>query len=140
TVHGGPSEEYDRSVTALFVTRSPCTPRRSNFRMLRMSYKLHLFTRPPNPHIKPGLSDIQLELCDDEIIVSLPVTKYAVTYFKTPNSTQLIAKNFPCEDDGRAEQTQAEFLATAWCQANDKARELRWIMQKKSPLTGTRGT
>jgi hypothetical protein len=32
--------------------------------------------------MKRGLSDIQLE--DDEIIVSLPGTNYAVTYYKPP--------------------------------------------------------
>jgi hypothetical protein len=61
--------------------------------------------------MKPGLSDIQLEVWDDEIIVSLPGTNYAVTYYKPPNSPQLLAKNFLYEDDGRAEPTQAEFLA-----------------------------
>ena len=90
--------------------------------------------------MRPCLSDIQLEVWDDEIIVSLPGTNYAVTYYKPANSPQLLAKNFPCEDDGRAEPTQAEFLATAWHLANEKARELPWITQKKSPLTETRGT
>ena len=64
--------------------------------------------------MKPGLSGIQLEVWDDEIIVSLPGTNYAVTYYKPANSPQLLAKNFLCEDDGRAEPTQAEFLTKAW--------------------------
>ena len=81
--------------------------------------------------MKPGLSDIQLKVWDDEIIVSLPGTHYAVTYYKPPNSPQLLAKNFPYEDDGRAEPTQAEFLTKAWRLANDKARELRWISQRR---------
>ena len=66
------------------------TPRRSNFQMLGMSPKAHLFARPPNPHMRPRLSDIQLEVWDDEIIVSLPGTNYAVTYYKPPNSPQLL--------------------------------------------------
>jgi hypothetical protein len=77
--------------------------------------------------MKRGLSDIQLEVWDDEIIVSLPGTNYAVTYYKPPNSPQFLAKNFPSEDDTHAEPTQAEFLTKAWHLANDKARELRWI-------------
>ena len=60
----------------------------------------------------PVCTDIQLEVWNDEIIVSLPGTNYAVTYYKPANSPQLLAKNFPCEDDGRAEPTQAEFLAS----------------------------
>ena len=32
--------------------------------------------------MKPGLSDIQLEAWDNEIIVSLLGTDYAVTYYK----------------------------------------------------------
>jgi len=81
--------------------------------------------------MKRGLADIQLEVWDDEIIVSLPGTNYAVTYYKPPYSPQLLARNFPCEDDRRAEPTQAEFLTKAWRLANDKARELRWISQRQ---------
>jgi hypothetical protein len=75
---------------------------------------------------------LRLEVWDDEIIVSLPGTSYAVTYYKPANSPQLLAKDFPYDDDGRTELTQAEFLATAWRLANDKAREVRRIMQKRS--------
>jgi hypothetical protein len=82
--------------------------------------------------MKPDIAHIQLEVWDDEIIVSLPGTSYAVTYYKPANSPQLLAKDFPYDDDRGTELTQAEFLATAWRLANDKARELRWIMQNKS--------
>jgi hypothetical protein len=78
--------------------------------------------------MKPHLTNIQLEVWDDEIVVSLPGTDYAVTYYKPVNSPQLLAKNFPYNDDVRSNLTQAEFLARAWRLANDKARELRWIM------------
>ena len=40
----------------------------------------------------------------------------------------LLAKNFPKSDDGRVPLAQAEFLARAWKLANDKARELGWIV------------
>ena len=83
--------------------------------------------------MKPHLTHFQLEVWDDEIIVSLPGTSYAVTYYKPANSPQLLAKDFPYDDDRRTGLTQAEFLARAWRLANDKARELRWVMQKKSP-------
>jgi hypothetical protein len=56
---------------------------------------------------------------DDEIIVTLPFTIYTVTYYKPPNSPQLLAKNFPSKDDPRVPLTQAEFLARAWRVARD---------------------
>ena len=43
------------------------------------------------------------------------------------NSPQLLARNFPRDDDSRVPMTQAEFLTRAWKLANDKARELGWI-------------
>ena len=71
---------------------------------------------------------LHTEVRDDEIIVALPGTTYTVTYYKPENSPQLLAKNFPTMDDGRVPMTQAEFLTRAWKLANDKARELGWIV------------
>ena len=36
---------------------------------------------------------LRVDVLDDEIVVSLPGTSYTVTYFKRPNSPQLLAKN-----------------------------------------------
>ena len=72
--------------------------------------------------------DFQIEVRDDEIIVTLPGTNYTVTYYKPANSPQLLGKDFPVKDDSRAPMTQAEFLRLAWRAANDKARELGWIV------------
>ena len=71
---------------------------------------------------------LKLEVLDDEIIVTLPYTHYTVTYYKPANSPQLLAKRFPGKDDPHARLTHAEFLARAWKLANDKARELGWIV------------
>ncbi|MGB6196297.1 MAG: hypothetical protein WBF49_08160 [Methyloceanibacter sp.] len=71
---------------------------------------------------------LQVEVWDDEIVITLPFTDYTVTYYKSANSPGLLAKNFPKSDDGRVPLTQAEFLARAWKLANDKARELGWIV------------
>jgi len=90
-------------------------------------------SQTPNLQMEPDLTHFQIEVWDDEIIVSLPGTSYAVTYYKPANSPQLLAKDFPYDDDRRTGLTQAEFLARAWRLANDKARELRWVMPKKSP-------
>jgi hypothetical protein len=71
---------------------------------------------------------LRVEVLGDEIVVILPATSYGVTYYKPANSPQLLAKNFLSKNDSRAPITQAEFLARAWQVANDKARELGWIV------------
>jgi hypothetical protein len=40
----------------------------------------------------------------------------------------LLARNIVREDDPRVPMTSTEFLAEAWKVANDKARELGWIV------------
>lgn len=72
--------------------------------------------------------DLRLDVVDDEIIVSLPGTSYSVTYFKGANSPQLLARNISHTDDLRTSVTLSEFLSGAWRLANDKARELGWIV------------
>jgi len=69
--------------------------------------------------------DFQIEVRDDEIIVTLPGTNYTVTYYKPANSPQLLGKDFPVKDDRRAPMTQAEFLRLAWRTANDKGERTR---------------
>jgi hypothetical protein len=59
-----------------------------------------------------------------ELIVTLLGTNYSVTYFKPKGSPGLLSK----KDDPRIAMTAAEFLAKAWKLANDKARELGWIV------------
>ena len=75
-----------------------------------------------------GLADIHLDVRGGDIIVDLPGTGYTVTYHKPAVSPQLLATYLPGEDNSRTELTQAEFLARAWRLANDKARELDWIV------------
>jgi hypothetical protein len=71
---------------------------------------------------------LKIEVCDYEIIVTLPGTSYTVTYYKPAELPQLLAKNFPRKDDNRVPLANAEFLARAWKLANDKARELGWVV------------
>jgi hypothetical protein len=71
---------------------------------------------------------LHVEMRDDEMIVTLPHTRYAVTYYKSANDPQLQAKDFPLEGDPRSDMSQAEFMAHAWKLANDKARRLGWIV------------
>jgi hypothetical protein len=71
-----------------------------------------------------GLADIHLDVRGGDIIVDLPGTNYTVAYHKPAVSPQLLAGG----NDPRTELTQAEFLARAWRLANEKARELDWIV------------
>jgi hypothetical protein len=65
---------------------------------------------------------------DDEIIVTLPGTIYTVTYYKPEGSPQLHARHISDRDDKRVALRLSEFLARAWQAANEKARELGWIV------------
>src|SRR4030095_14787836 len=58
-----------------------------------------------------------------EVMVTLPGTRYAVTYFKPANSRQLHGKHFPEEVDRRSPISQAAFVGKALKVANEKARE-----------------
>jgi hypothetical protein len=63
-----------------------------------------------------------------DIIVTMPGTKYTVTYYKPDRSPHLYARLITAKDDPRAGVNLSEFLAKAWKVANDKARELGWIV------------
>ena len=75
-----------------------------------------------------GLADIHLDVSGGDIIVDLPGTNYTVTYHKPVISLQLLAAYLPGENDPRTRLTQEEFLARALRLANEKARELDWIV------------
>jgi hypothetical protein len=72
--------------------------------------------------------DLRIEVRSDQIVVSLPRSLYRVTYPKPPNSLQLLAENIPDKEDRYAPMKLADFLAKAAKLANDKARELGWIV------------
>ena len=56
----------------------------------------------------------------------MPGTDFLVIYTKPENTPWLMVTKL--EDDRTAPIKQAEFLARAWAAANDKARELGWIV------------
>jgi hypothetical protein len=72
--------------------------------------------------------DLRNEVRGDQIVVSLPRSLYRATYYKAANSPQLLAENIPDKEDRYAPMKLADFLAKAWKLANDKARELGWIV------------
>ena len=63
-----------------------------------------------------------------EIVVTVSDTDYVMIYHKPTNSPQLIAKSFPRKEDRRVPMTLADFLTAAYKLANDKAREVGWIV------------
>ena len=68
-----------------------------------------------------------VEVLDGDIVITLPGSSYTVTYYKPKNSPQLLAKRIATRDPSVA-MTLSEFLAGAWRLANDKGRELGWIV------------
>jgi hypothetical protein len=72
--------------------------------------------------------DLHVEVEGGDIMVTLPGTRYAVTYCKPTNSRQLQGKHFPEHVDRRSPISQAAFVGKAWKLATDKARELGWIV------------
>ena len=71
---------------------------------------------------------LDCQVRDDEIVVTLPGTTYTVTYYKLDRSPQLLARLISDKDDKRVALTLSQFLGQAWKIANNKARELGWIV------------
>jgi hypothetical protein len=73
---------------------------------------------------------LHVEVRDGEIVVTLPHTRFAVTYYKLANDPQLYlhADHFPRTTPRDAGMTTEEFLTEAWELAHLKARELGWIV------------
>jgi hypothetical protein len=58
-----------------------------------------------------------------EFVITMPGTSYKVTFRELADGPGLSASH-----NIRAPITRSEFLARAWRVANDKARELGWIV------------
>jgi hypothetical protein len=72
--------------------------------------------------------NLRVQLIDDNIVVTLPGYSYSVAYYKPEGSRGLLVRYSVAKDDLRLSMTGAQFLAKAWKLANNKARELRWIL------------
>lgn len=72
---------------------------------------------------------LYVEVLDDEIIITLPGTSYAVMYYRaTAFPQRLLTKSHSGGEDHDVLMTQAEFHGRAWRLANQKARELGLIV------------
>ena len=70
---------------------------------------------------------LRLETQGSDIVITLPGTSYQVTFRKLADYPGISASH-NIQDERDAPITRAEFLALAWRVANDKARELGWIV------------
>jgi hypothetical protein len=69
---------------------------------------------------------LRVELDGDDIIVSMPGTQFRVIYQRQPSAAGLVARDW--RNSPGSGILQKDFLARAWRVANDKARELGWIV------------
>ena len=72
--------------------------------------------------------DLHVEVQRDDIIVTMPSTSFRVVYRKPNLGPELVARLNYFPDEQKGPITRAEFLAKARRAANDKARELGWIV------------
>jgi hypothetical protein len=71
--------------------------------------------------------DLQAELLEGEIVVTMPGTSFMVAYQQCFEAPGLVAKSGFRQDKG-APITLNEFLIRAWNLANDKARDAGWMV------------
>jgi hypothetical protein len=77
---------------------------------------------------KEGDTDfaIHVAVVDDAITVTMPGTRYSITYRKPGKTPWLVASDI--REDFNSPINRFTFRARAWIAANDKARELGWIV------------
>ena len=72
-------------------------------------------------------SELRVDLEGDEIVVTLTGTKLRANYSRSHEAAQLIQRPYMATDN-EAPLPREEFEALDWEAANDKARELGWIV------------
>jgi hypothetical protein len=72
--------------------------------------------------------DLCVEVRDQDIVITMPETSFRVVYRKPNRGSQLVARLDYFKSDQKGPITRAQFLARASKLANDKARELGWIV------------
>jgi hypothetical protein len=74
------------------------------------------------------LRDLYVEVHGAEIVVALPHSTHSATYRQSTDSRHLNLVEASSPEDPGSTMTPAEFLGLAWEAANDRARELGWIV------------
>ena len=72
--------------------------------------------------------DLSVQARANDIVVTMPGTTLRVVYRKPHRGSQLVARLDYFQDQQKGPITRAEFLAVALKAADDKARELGWIL------------
>jgi hypothetical protein len=72
--------------------------------------------------------DLCVEVRGQDIVVTMSGTSLRVVYRKSHQGSQLVPRLDYFRDQQKGPITRAEFLARALKAANDKARELGWIV------------
>jgi hypothetical protein len=75
-----------------------------------------------------ALHDFHVEVRDQEIVVTMPGTSLRVVYRKPHRGLELVARLDYFQDQQKGPITRAEFLIRARKEADNKARELQWIV------------
>jgi hypothetical protein len=86
------------------------------------------YQRRRPPERPPTVPEFRVAVQGSEIVVTASNTDYVMSYHKPANSPRLLARSFPRKEDRRVAMTLADFLTAAWKLADDKARELGWIL------------
>jgi hypothetical protein len=73
-------------------------------------------------------ASLSVEVRDQDIVITMPGTSLRVVYRKPHRGSQLVTRLDYFQDQQKGPITRAEFLAKALKLANQKARELGWIV------------
>ena len=74
------------------------------------------------------MQDLDIEVRVQDIVVTIPGTTLRVVYRKPHRGSHLVPRLDYFKDQQKGPITRAEFLARALEAANEKARELGWIV------------
>ena len=74
------------------------------------------------------MQDLHIEVRIQDNVVTMPGTTLRVVYRKPHRGSQLVPRLDYFQDRQKGPITRAEFLARALEAANEKARELGWIV------------
>jgi hypothetical protein len=93
--------------------------------MLDQYRRFAMNTKPKPTEEDDNDLDLQISVVNDALVVTMPGTSYSVTYHKR-SEPWLHASDL--RDDKDSPISKFTFRAQAWTAANDRARELGWIV------------
>jgi hypothetical protein len=79
------------------------------------------------------MSELELHVRDEQIIVNMPETRLTMTYQASSEVPGLVELPLWTCDDRTAPISVNDFRGRAWQAAEKKARELGWIVEHQLP-------